>query len=150
MTMKRILPLLLSLSACRSATYLRQASECPEGYVPVDTAHGEFKGRAISAAGVVLAIRERPNAQEASLDFWTSVIRKELTETQGYAVRTTKELQGGRAILFAAPHEKTTSYYVALFVTAARIVTVEVAGPQEEVDKDLPRLEEYIAGLRLG
>ncbi|HLF92331.1 MAG TPA: hypothetical protein VJB14_02645 [Planctomycetota bacterium] len=137
------------LTACESATYLRRAAECPEGYVPVDTARGEFRGRAISAAGVVLAIRERSNEQEASLDFWAEVVRKELTETQGYAVRASKEINGGRAILFAAPNEKTTSYYISLFVTPSKIVSVEVAGPREQVDLDLPRLEEYISKLRL-
>jgi hypothetical protein len=148
--MRYLVPLLVSLAACQSPTYLRCGGECPEGYVPVDIARGEFKGRAISAAGVVIAIRERRNEQEASLDFWTAVIRRELTETQGYAVRSSKEIEGGRAIHFAAPHEKTTSYYVALFVTPSRIVTIEVAGPQEEVDRDLPRLEKYISSLRLG
>jgi hypothetical protein len=147
--MRRGIGLFLFLAACQpSGAYLRRASECPEGYVPVDTARGEFQGRAISAAGVVLAIRERSNDQEATLDFWSAVVRKDLTEVQGYALRSTREIKGGRALLFAAPLEKTTAYYVALFVTPSRITTFEIAGPQAEVEKDLPMLERFIEKLR--
>ncbi|HEV3029804.1 MAG TPA: hypothetical protein VG457_19650 [Planctomycetota bacterium] len=143
---------LIFLGACHSTlpVLLRQTSECPEGYVPVDLGSGEFRGRAISSGGVVLAIRERSNAEHASLEFWTAVVKKELTEVQGYAVRSSKELQGGRALLFATPRERTTSYYIALYVTPERIVTVEIAGPRSEVEKDLPRLEDFISKLKLG
>ena len=142
---------LFFLAACHpSSEYLRRANDCPEGYVPVDTARGEFLGRAISAAGVVLAIRERPNDQEATLDFWSAVVQKDLTEVQGYALRSTREIKGGRALLFAAPLEKTTSYYVALFVTPYRITTFEIAGPQADVEKDLTKLEQFIEKFHRG
>jgi hypothetical protein len=149
MRLLALLPLLLTACPSLTSLPLRQTADCPEGYVPVDRARCEFEGRAISAGGVVIAIRERKNDQQASTEFWTHVITKELTEVQGYAVRSSKELHGGRAILFAAPQERTTSYYVALFVTASRIVTVEIAGPQADVERDLPRLEEYIGTLKL-
>ena len=149
MTMRNLLVTVLFLSACQPGAYLRRTADCPAGYVPVDTAGGEFSGRAISASGVVVAIRERRNPEEASLDFWTTVLRKELTEGRGYAVRSSKEITGGRAILFSAPQEKTTAYYLAIFVTPAKIRTVEVAGPEQEVTNDLPRLEEFIEKLRL-
>jgi len=147
MRMLAFLPLLLA--ACPSWTPLRQTAQCPEGYVPIDRARGEFDGRAISAGGVVIAIRTRKNEQEASTEFWTQVITKELTELQGYAVRSSKELHGGRAILFSAPQERMTSYYVALFVKSTFVITVEIAGPQAEVERDLPRLEAYIGTLKL-
>lgn len=146
----RLLPLFpLLLAACTTAPYLRHAADCPAGYVPVDTSRGEFRGRAISAGGVVIAIRERPNAQEGNLDFWTEVVKKDLAEGQGYAHRTSRDLQKGRALLFITPREKNTAYYVALFVTPSRITTVEIAGPQAEVDKDLPALEAYMGRLGL-
>jgi hypothetical protein len=147
--MRSLALLLLLLAACHPLTPLRQTADCPEGYVPVDRARGEFEGRAISAGGVVIAIRERKNDPQASAEFWTHVITKELTEVQGYAVRSSKELHGGRAILFSAPQERMSSYYVALFVRASLIITVEIAGPQAEVEKDLPRLEAYIGTLKL-
>jgi len=146
---KAILPFLF-LSACQPTGYLTRPESCPEGFFPIDTLGGHFRGRAISSDGVVIAIRERSNEPGASLDFWTAVIRRELVETQGYAVCSQKAVGSGQAILFAAPQEKSTSYYVVLYVTPQRIVTVEVAGPQAQVERDLPRLEEYIAKLTFG
>jgi hypothetical protein len=141
--MRKIGLFVLLLASCRPES-LRRTVDCPEGYVPVDTADGEFKGRAMSAGGVVFAIRERPHEPQASLEFWNSVILKELTETKGFSKISSKDLGGGRATLFAAPEQSKTSYYVALFVSATRIMIVEIAGPQSEVEKDLPRLEEFI------
>jgi hypothetical protein len=150
MTMRVMLLGVLFLSACGQEPFLRETAQCPEGYVPVDTAGGEYSGRAISARGVVLAIRERRNEEKATLDFWVAVLRKELTQTRGYAIRSSREVPQGRGTLFTAPHEKASAYYVALFVTMSRIVTVEVAGPESEVDQDLPRLEEFLSTLNLG
>jgi hypothetical protein len=138
----------LLLAAC-GPSYFARASECPAGYVPLETSGGEFKGRAMSAGGVVIGIRDRANAQEGSLEFWAEVVRKDLTEGQGYSLKASRDLRSGRALLFAAPREKTTDYYVALFVTPSRVTTVEVAGPRAEVEKDLPLLEESIRKLGL-
>jgi hypothetical protein len=150
MTMRKALLPFLLLAACQPTGYLTRPDSCPEGFVPVDTLGGDFRGRAISSDGVVIAIRERTNEPGGSLDFWSAVVKKELVENQGYAVRSEKALGGGQAILFLAPRERTTAYYVALFVTPRRIVTVEVAGPEREVERDLPGLEEYIAKLTFG
>lgn len=146
----RLAPLLpLLLAGCTTAAYFRQASDCPPGYVPVDTGGGEFRGRAMSAGGVVVGIRERPNAQEGNLDFWTEVVKRDLAEGQGYAHKSSRDLRRGRALLFVTPRERNTAYTVMLFVTPERITTVEVAGPQAEFDRDFPAIEAHLGRLGL-
>ena len=61
--MKFTLLVLPLLAAC-GPSYFRRTSDCPTGYVPLDTARGEFKGRAMSAGGVVIAIRQLKNEKE--------------------------------------------------------------------------------------
>lgn len=140
----RCAPLFLVLLAACGPAYLRGTEDCPTGYVPVDRLHGEFAGRAISAEGVVIAVRTRDHKPQGTLDFWTSVVKKELIEGKGYAFKSGKDLQDGRALLFTAP---SAAYYVALFVRPSRIYTVEIAGPREEVEKGLKALEDFVVKL---
>jgi hypothetical protein len=143
--MRSLLALPLLLAACGHATFLREPEDCPPGYVPLETASDEFLGRAISSSGVVIAVRERENRPRGTAAFWAEVVRKDLTEGRGYAERSSKELPKGRLMVFSAPHEKATTYALLLAVDPEKIVTVEMAGPQADVEKDLPLLEDYAA-----
>jgi hypothetical protein len=80
----------LAVACAGTRSYLRDGSTCPEGYVPVDA--GEFAGRAISADGVVLAVRVAAHEPRAPLEFWTAVLAREMTENRGYAARSSKQL----------------------------------------------------------
>lgn len=145
-------PLLLLCLACCTGRFLRSAAECPSGYVPVDRGDGHL-GRALSADGVVIAVRESANDAEGTAEFWTAVVAKELTRARGYALRESRDVApDGKALLFAAPMEGAPVYYVAIFVTPRRIRILEAAGPADAVQRDLPMLEEFarksgIAGL---
>ncbi len=143
--MRILIALPLLLAACGGPTWLREPGDCPPGYVPLEPAGAEFLGRAISSSGVVLAVRQRENRPQGTPEFWSEVVRKDLTEGRGYAVRSTKELPKGRLTVFSVPQDKATSYAFVLLVDPERIVTVEMAGPQADVEKDLPLLEEYAA-----
>ena len=55
--MRIALILLPLLAACRAPSYFKKTSDCPTGYVPIDTAYGKYQGRAMSAKGVVIGIR---------------------------------------------------------------------------------------------
>ena len=51
----------------------------------------------VSAGGVVIAISERANDQQATLDFWASVIQKELTK---------KIKGGGESLTFSDRYQR--------------------------------------------
>lgn len=143
--MRTLIALPLLLAACGGPSFLREPGDCPPGYVPLESSGSEFLGRAISSSGVVIAVRQRDNRPQGSPEFWSEVVRRELTEGRGYAARLTKELRKGRLTVFSVPQDKATSYAVFLSVDPEKIVTVEMAGPQAEVERDLPALEEYVA-----
>ncbi len=143
--MRNLVALPFLLAACGGASYLREPGDCPPGYVPLETAGGEWLGRAISSAGVVLAVRARENRPQGTPAFWSEVVEKDLTEGRGYARRSSKELPRGRLMVFSVPQDKATRYALFLAVDPERIVTVEMAGPLADVEKDLPLLEGYVA-----
>lgn len=143
--MRMLIALPLLLAACGGASWLREPGDCPSGYVPLETTGSEFLGRAISSSGVVIAVRQRENRPQGTPAFWAEVVKKDLTEGRGYAARSAKELPKGRLMLFSVPQDKATLYAVFLSVDPERIVTVEMAGPQADVERDLPLLEEYVA-----
>jgi len=142
--MRIALALPLLLAACGHATFLREPGDCPPGYVPLEPVGAEFLGRAISSSGVVIAVRQRENRPQGTPEFWAEVVKKDLTEGRGYAARSAKELRKGRLMVFSVPQEKATVYALFLSVDPERIVTVEMAGPQADVEKDLPLLEDYV------
>jgi hypothetical protein len=142
--MRILIALPLLLAACGGASFLREPGDCPPGYVPLETSGDDFLGRAISSSGVVLAVRQRENRPQGTPEFWSEVVRKDLTEGRGYAVRSTKELRKGRLTVFSVPQDKATSYALFLRVDPEQIVSVEMAGPQGDVDRDLPALEQYV------
>ena len=140
---------LAALTACTHGSYLRRSADCPHGYVPIHTARGEFAGRAMSAGGVVIGVRVRPNDPVGSLEFWEEVIRKELTEGRGYAFRSAEELKEGRGLRFTVPKVKDIDYYLALLVSPQTITTVEISGPRVEMEKDLDTIKEWIERFEL-
>ena len=74
-------------------------------------------------------------------------MKRDLTEGRGYAFRSEKEIDGGHALRFTVPGRKDTDYWLSLYVTPKQIITVEIAGPHAEMEKELPRLEPFLARL---
>jgi len=58
--------------------------QMPPGFVEVGKYNlGTYDQRAVSADGVVVALRSETNPKNASLDFWVTAIRDELVKHRG-------------------------------------------------------------------
>ena len=133
----------------------------PEGYVEVDEGRG-YEWRGMSSEGIVIGLRERRNDPEGPLDFWATVLRKELERRKGYLFvgeeAVTSGEATGRAMHFSVPGPEPREYWVSVFLVERRyllffwkpvIATFEVGGPREPLRKDLPVLREFLSKLDL-
>lgn len=140
---------LLFLAACVPNRRIEPPEGFPPGFVPVDP--GEFSWRAMSAHGVVIGLRSRPRDPAGTLDFWSTVVQKELEAKKGYALQSTDGVTArdtpGKLMLFSAPGEQATTFLLGLFLTDSRIYTFEGGGPRRRVDEDLRELKGFLARL---
>jgi hypothetical protein len=138
--MKRLLAAGLLAAGCGTA--LPRPAQTPDGYVPVE--RGDFDWRLMNADGVMIGARTFAREPEGTLDFWASVVQKDLEARRGYLLESAEPLGPGRALLFAAGGSEGGLYLVALFLQEGRIVAVEAGGPRAEVEKDLGRIKAWI------
>ncbi len=132
----------------------------PVGYVEVPEAL-DYEWRGMSAEGVVIGLRIRDNEPEGTLDFWSTVVRRELEGQRGYTLEGSEDVSagtlGGRALHFAVPGTEPKAYWIALFPTRGRflvftwptLTTFEAGGSRDAVGRDLPVLKAFLSGLRL-
>jgi len=132
----------------------------PAGYVEVPEAL-DYEWRGISAEGVVIGLRIRDNEPEGTIDFWSTVMRRELEGQRGYTMTGSKDVPAGTltgsALHFTVPGAIPKAYWIALFSTRGRflvftwptITTFEIGGPREAVEKDLPALKAFLLKLKL-
>lgn len=145
--MKRLALLSLALAAgCTPTIGVVPDSGLPDGFVRID--RGDFEWRAISAQGVVIGLRTFTHDPAGTLDFWTTVVRKELEGARGYVFESEEAIAEGRAMLFATPRPDADCYWIVVWVDAHRIVTFEAGGPRGDVMRDLPALKAHAAKLK--
>ena len=153
--MRTSIALVLALAATGCVTPM------PKGYVEVEEG-SEYEWRGMSSEGIVIGLRERRNNPEGPLDFWATVLRKELERRKGYLFVgeevITSGQAAGRAIHFSVPGPEPRDYWMAVFLVERRyllffskpvIATFEVGGPRESLRKDLPVLREFLSKLDL-
>lgn len=123
----------------------------PPGFVEVE---GEpYSFRASNADGLVIAVREIAHDPKADSAFWVRAIENELRLGRGYALLTVQDVQTakglqGKQLRFghdegATPH----LYWVAVFVTDAKLYVVEVGGTKELVETNETLLARAIRDL---
>jgi hypothetical protein len=144
--------LLAAVAGCAPVSRVEPVSEHPEGYVAIE--RGSFEWRILSAEGVVAGLRTFPREPAGTLDFWATVVRREIETTKSYVLEAAEPLSSadgvaGRFMRFAPPSPTDALYLVALFVKDQRIVVFEAGGPREAVEKDLELLKKHAASLRI-
>jgi hypothetical protein len=152
--MKHALILLAATAAAGCAVPM------PRGYVEVPEAR-DYEWRGMSSEGVVIGLRIRDHEPEGTLDFWSTVVRKELEGRSGYVLSGEEEVAAkelkGRGLLFDVPGAEPKAYWVALFLTRARFLvfswdtlsTFEAGGSRDALGKDLPLLKTFLSKLDL-
>lgn len=126
----------------------------PSGFAEVPSGDA-FVQRVASARGVVLAVRELPAPEGASLAFWRDAIGERLMRGRGYALleeRAVRARTGVVGTLLCFGHDQnghTYDYWVAVFGTSKRVTLVEAGGRRDVFRAARPELEQAIGSLDL-
>lgn len=132
----------------------------PMGYVEVPEA-GDYEWRGMSAEGVTIGLQIRDHKPKGTLEFWSTVVRKELEGQRGYVLAGEEKVSAmelkGRSLLFDVPGAEPKAYWVALFFTRGRflifswdtISTLEAGGTRDALKRDLPLLKAFLSKLKL-
>ena len=113
--------------------------ETPSGFVDLD-ANGRFDRRAVTADGVVFAVRRIDNDPRAPLSFWTDVVRDRLVGAGGYALTEERPLraasgeEGRQLRLGRAENGHAYVYWVTLFTSGDHLLLVEAGGRRDRFE----------------
>lgn len=126
----------------------------PDGFAPFEG--GEtFDYRATDAEGVVLGVREEVNDPRGDLSFWSGALDAHLRRS-GYRAVASKEMQSadgvaGRQIRYTIDRQgRRHAYWVTVFVTDDRVVTVEAGGDETFFEARGKSIQQAIASVQAG
>ena len=129
----------------------------PTGFVEVEKYDlGPYDQRAVSADGVVMALRSETNPKNASLDFWGKAIRDELIEQRGYALSKDESVQAadgrqGKLMTFTALRSGVEfTYMVAVYVTVKTVLIAEAGGKSEKIAPRMADFRKAFGGIHAG
>jgi hypothetical protein len=136
--MRQALPWMIALCSAALAGCAAHTLTMPPNFVPFDKPGAQgYYARAVSADGVVVALRSQPNPKGATLDFWSEAARNELVEGRGYrfeAAHPVKSEGGATGSILAFTTETQGvkfTYWLALFVQGDLILIAEAGGKTE-------------------
>jgi hypothetical protein len=110
--------------------------------------------RAISADGVVVALRRQPNRRNGTLAFWKDAISKELADGRGYELTADEEVASdrgvpGRLLSFAAESRGSKArYLVGIFVDGEDVLVAEAGGKADAVDARADSIRKCLLSAR--
>ena len=129
--------------------------QMPSGFVEVETyQRGPYTQRAVSADGVVIALRSETNPKDATLDFWITAIRDELVNRRGYTLAKEEPAEAangakGRLLTFTANRSGVEFTYLAgVYVMGGQVLVAEAGGKSETVAPGLGDIRKAMASLR--
>lgn len=159
-----------SIVTCLYALGLAMAVACspfeattPPTFVSLDTSSTDYRYRATSADGLVLAARVEDNKAEGELSFWERAVENEVRDRGGYALlekRNVRSRDGtlGRQLRFGHDENaKPSLYYVTVFVSDQsgflkrkhRIFVLEAGGSRDLMEKNAKAVEGFVADFRI-
>jgi hypothetical protein len=151
--------LIVTALACLAVCGCEPKMKMPVGFVEVPSNQlGIYKQRAVSADGVVIALREEDNHKGANLDFWATAVRNELVERRGYRLVKDEPLSrsgdvapDGRLFTFAAKRAGVEfTYLTAVYVAGGRVTIAEAGGKAETVSPMLEAIRKSLSSLQAG
>jgi hypothetical protein len=124
----------------------------PAGFAELEDQE-TFDYRAANSQGVVLAVRREPNRPFGDLTFWSGAIDAHLRRG-GYVVKEAVDVSAGglkgrqlRCQIERAGREH--AFWVTVFVTEDRVITVEAGGDVEYFDQAKEAINKAIGSLAL-
>lgn len=143
--------IVFALSTVAAALGGCHGMDVPADFVAMDrTALEGYEARAVSADGVVIALRTENNAKNGTLDFWASAVRNELVSARGYALAKEEPIDGaagaGKCMIFTASRSGAEfTYIIAIFLRYDTILIAEAGGKTDAVT---PKMGTILTALR--
>ncbi len=147
------------LKALPAALVLAAFSGCaaispPEGYVK-DSQQRRYDAKYWSPRGNVIAHASRSNEdRKATLQFWSDAVEYQKVDIDGMKLARRESITsagGTEGVLFhfeEGEGQGKTAYLLALYVTPARIHTIEATGPADALAADMDKLVASMKSLR--
>lgn len=136
------------LGGCASARLVP-----PSGFAVLDPGE-DYRFRAVSPEGVVIAVRREPNEPHGDLGFWSGALDAKLRR-DGYRALEAVDVQAkglkGKQIRYAIERGgRDHSYWVSVFVLNDAVITVEMGGDHELFAKESEALLRALSTLDFG
>jgi len=147
-------PCTIMLALAAIAPGCSPTMDLPANFVDVDQPHDAYDLRAVSADGVVVALRSEDNPDRGTLDFWAKAIQQELTARPGYTLTANDPVtsaSGDDGVLLAFDVKKEATemkYLLAVFLKFDKVVIAEAAGPADAVNPIRPELRTALLSVR--
>lgn len=128
--------------------------DTPDGFAPLDDQQ-TYDYRATDAEGVVLGVREKANDPRGDLAFWSGALDAHLRR-QGYRAVDAKSVQSGdgiegRQLRYTVSRSgRQHAYWVTVFVTDDKVVTVEAGGDEAFFEERGKAIGKAIASVEAG
>jgi hypothetical protein len=132
--MKRFIACLIACSAVLGGCTHDFAIDTPDGFAPLEDQKA-YDYRATDAEGVVLGVREKANEPRGDLGFWSTALDAQMRR-RGYTAESAKAVESadgvtGKQIRYSVEKNgRKHAYWITVFVTEDRVVTVEAGGDQ--------------------
>ncbi len=128
--------------------------EIPDSFVALSASQSwPYETRAVSADGVVVALRQEANPKSGTLAFWTQAITDKMTRDKGYTLAgseafTSRTGRTGRKLhLTRTIRGMEFIYLMAIYVEGQTVRIVEAGGRAEHVQPQMQELEETLRSL---
>lgn len=147
---KLILAACLALSAVSTTACGRGFGiDTPDGFAELE-ANDDYRYRATTAEGVVLAVRREDNEPKGGLEFWSSAVENELS-TRGYEKVSAKNIKskngtaGKQLVYKVSKNGRPNVLWVAVFVTDSRVVVLETGGDEAHFAHVEPKVSQALS-----
>ena len=130
------------------------ALELPAGFVELGPDQsGRYDFKAVSADGVVIALRRIDNSKNATVEFWAKAIENELTWRGHSLVEnvpvTSEEGTPGQLMTFTGQREgQEFTYILGVFVKGGRILLTEAGGKADAFGKRQAEIGKSLLSVR--
>jgi hypothetical protein len=149
--MKRMIACLIAAASLLGGCTHDFQISTPDGFAPLEDQE-TYDYRATDAEGVVLGVREKANDPRGDLSFWSGALDAHLRR-RGYRAVASKDVESvdgiaGRQIRYAVDRDgRRHAYWVTVFVTDDRVVTVEAGGDEAFFEEKGKAIQKAIASV---
>jgi hypothetical protein len=131
------------------------SNKTPKGFVELEDQEDRgYAYRAVTADGLVIAIRERDHKPKGELEFWSKAVENQMRRQAGYAFLDSKPVQtdsGLKGVRMRFGHDRGKEphlYDVTVLVTGDYLFFIEAGGTRKQMEANKAAVDEVVASFR--